>query len=292
MSLKQGRRRPTGLDRLAIPSRRSLDDESRIEGHGSRHVVEVGRRRHHRLVDLGELFLSAAALDADNVAQLFVARRHGRIDSKEAAEIDLPIGLDLQAFEGDSAHCALRDVPNHHAGIERRDQMFLRIGETIRSAQLVRLVDIDREPARHPFSADPEALDLRAAARLALPGRGDAPFCLAFRGVVLDAVDQSKQIVDVDAVDDVGRESLRLRNHDRSPSLEWGNKLRLDYRSVASAALIRWPWFLVIRLDNTLPNCECWAPEWIYCQRRALRKAASIARAAPSSTVRPNFAEK
>src|SRR5258708_32227327 len=91
-SWKQGVRRPLVCCRLA-PSRRSLDDEGRFEGHGPGHVVKIGRGRHHRLVDLGELFLSAATLDADDVAQVFVPRRHGGIDSEEAAEVDLAIGL-------------------------------------------------------------------------------------------------------------------------------------------------------------------------------------------------------
>ena len=67
--------------------------------------------------------LGAATLDADGVAQLLVARRHGGIESEEATEIDLTVGLDLQAFEGDPAHRALRHVSHRHAGVERRQQM-------------------------------------------------------------------------------------------------------------------------------------------------------------------------
>src|SRR5712672_2992287 len=96
-SWKEGARQSLVCGRLAGPSRRSLDNEGRFEGHGLGHVVEVGRGRHHRLVDLGELLLGAATLDANDVAQVLVARRHGGIDSKEAAEINLAIGLDLQA---------------------------------------------------------------------------------------------------------------------------------------------------------------------------------------------------
>src|SRR4051812_22000366 len=109
-SWKQAARQPLVCGRLAAPSCRSLDKEGRFEGHGPGHVVEIGRGRHHRLVDLGELLLGAAALDPDDVAQVLVARRHGGIDSEEAAEIKLAIGLDLQAFEGDPAHRALRYV--------------------------------------------------------------------------------------------------------------------------------------------------------------------------------------
>src|SRR3984893_3688317 len=248
-------------------SRRSLDHEGRFEGHGPGHVVEVGRGRHHRLVDLGELFLGAAAFDADDVAQVLVPRRHGGIDTEEAAEIDFAIGLDLQAFEGDSAHRALRYVPHRHAGVERRQQMLLRIGEPVWSAQFARLVDVDREPTRHLFSADPEALDPRPAPRLALPSRCDPPIGLAFCGVLLDAFDQGKQVVEIDAVDDGRFNGLRLGNHDRPPLLGWWREFKLDHWSVASAAWMRVPWFSVIRLESTLPKRGCWAPEWIYCHR-------------------------
>ena len=44
---------------------RSLDREGRFEDYGPGHVVRRGR--HHRLVDLGELLLATAALDADGV---------------------------------------------------------------------------------------------------------------------------------------------------------------------------------------------------------------------------------
>src|SRR5262245_39743489 len=200
---------------------RSFDDEDGFEVHGPGHVVEVGRGRHHRLMDFGELLLCAAALDADGVAQLLLARWHGRIDSEEAAEIDLTVDLDLQAFEGDSPHRALRDISHRHAGVERRQQMFLRIGEPVRYTKLARFVDVDGEPARHPFSADLEALDLRPAARLTLPGRRDAPVRLACCGVPPDALDQGEQIVDIDAVDDGRFGGLRLGDHDRPPLPEW-----------------------------------------------------------------------
>src|ERR1700731_4722360 len=78
--------------------------------------------------------------------------------------------------------------------------MFLRIGETVRSAQFARFVDVDREPTRHLFSADLKALDLRTAPRLALPGCGDAPARFGFCGVLPDALDQGEQIADIDAV--------------------------------------------------------------------------------------------
>src|SRR5260221_5169264 len=168
-------------------------------------------------MDFGELLFGAATLYADDVAQVFVARRYGGIDSEESAEVDLTDGLDREAFKGDSAHRALRHVSHHHAGVERCQQVFLWIGEPVRSANFDRFVDIDREPARHPLAADLESLDWRAAPCLALPGRGNAPVCLAFSGVPLDVIDKSKQVVDIDTVDDVGLGGLRLGKHDRSP---------------------------------------------------------------------------
>src|SRR5262249_43760080 len=63
-------------------------------------------------------------------------------------------------------------------------------------------------------SADSEALDLRAAPRLAAPGRGDVPFCLAFCSVPPDAIDQGREVVDIDAVDDGRFGGLRLVKHD------------------------------------------------------------------------------
>ena len=92
----------------------------------------------------------AAALDADNIAQLFVARRYGRIDAEEAAKIDLAVGLDLELFQRDPAHRTLRDVTHCHAGVKRREQMLLRIGERVGAAKLEGLVDVDREFARRP----------------------------------------------------------------------------------------------------------------------------------------------
>src|SRR3954451_290947 len=64
--------------------------------------------------------------------------------------------------------------------------------------QFAGFVDIDRKPARHALSADLKALDLRTATRLALPCRGDAPVGLGLRSAPLGAVDQGKQIVEID----------------------------------------------------------------------------------------------
>jgi len=92
--------------------------------------------------------------------------------------------------------------------------MFLRIGKPVRAAQLARLVDVDREAARHLSAADAEALDFSAAARLALPGRGDTPMGLAFRGIRPDALDQGEQVVEVDAVDDFWSNGVCVAIHD------------------------------------------------------------------------------
>ena len=64
------------------------------------------------------------------------------------------------------------------------------------------------------------------------------------------------------------RSSASLRNRRESPSKGFegcGNSPETHWR-VASAAWMRWPWSSVIRLESTLPKCECWAPEWMYCQ--------------------------
>ena len=136
------------------------------------------------------------------------------------------------------------------------------------AAELAGLVDVDREPARHAFAADAETVDLRAAARLALPGRGDAPVGHAFGGVALDAVDQREQVVDIDAVDDVRRGGLhlRLRIHDGSPS---GVELVqvCDYWQRGERGLDALALLFGDQAGQTLPNCGCPAPEWMYCQR-------------------------
>jgi hypothetical protein len=82
--------------------------------------------------------------------------------------------------------------------------MLLRIGETVRSAEFARFVDVDRELARHLLSAYLKTRDFRAAPRLALPCRGDVPFRLAFCRFSFDPLDQRKQVIDIDAVDDGG----------------------------------------------------------------------------------------
>src|SRR5258708_28163486 len=138
--------------------------------------------------------------------------------------------------------------------------MFLGIGETVRSAQFAWFVDIDREATRHLRSADFEALDLRAAPSLAPPNCVDAPAGFGFFRVPPDPLDQAKQVIDIDAVDDSGFGGLRLGSHHNLLLPGWWDRFAADYWSVASAACMRPPWFSVIRPDNTLPKCGCWAP--------------------------------
>src|SRR5712672_937349 len=76
------------------PIWRSLDDQGRFKGHWPGQIVEIGRGCHYRIMDLGELLFRDVTLDADRVAQVLVALRHGRIDPEEPAEIDLSVGLD------------------------------------------------------------------------------------------------------------------------------------------------------------------------------------------------------
>src|SRR6516162_3594924 len=194
-----------------------LDNEGRPESHGPGRVVEIGRGCHHRLVDLGKLLLGAVTLDAHLVAQIIVASRHGRIDAEKAAEVDLAFRLDREVFERDAADCALRHIPHHNAGVERCYQVLLRIGKPVGAAEFVGLVDVDREAARHLVAANAKALDFRAAARLALPRRGDTPLGLAFSRIVPDTLDQGEQVVDIDAVDDLWCGGYRVAIHDYSP---------------------------------------------------------------------------
>ena len=50
-------------------------------------------------------------------------------------------------------------------GVERCDQVLLRISKPVGAPEFARLVDIDREVARHHVAAYAKALDFRAAAR-------------------------------------------------------------------------------------------------------------------------------
>jgi hypothetical protein len=62
---------------------------------------------------------------------------------------------------------ALRPGAYDRASIERRDQMFLRIGKPAGAAEFARFVDVDREPNVALFSADLEALDFCMAPAVA-----------------------------------------------------------------------------------------------------------------------------
>src|SRR6516225_5417637 len=134
-------------------------------------------------MDLSKLLLGAVAFDADLVAKTFVTVCHGGIDAEKAPEVDLAFGLDHEALEGDPVHRALRHIADCHAGIESRDQVFLRTGKPVRAAQLQWLVNIHRKAPFHIFAADLKAFDLTSAACLALPGRGDPPAGPAFRRI-------------------------------------------------------------------------------------------------------------
>src|SRR5262249_43940877 len=155
-------------------------------------------------MDLGELLRGAVTSEADSVTQALVPRRNIGIDPEEASEVDLAFGLDRELCEGDPAEGALRHIAHGHAGIERRDQVFLGVGEGVAAAQFIGFVDVEREPARDLFAAYSEARDVGTAPGLALPGRGDTPGGLALRSVLLDPGEQCLEGVDVDAVDYVG----------------------------------------------------------------------------------------
>ena len=58
--------------------------------------------------------------------------------------------------------------------------MLLGVGEPIRATDLARLVDFERELARHLLSTDREAVDVRTAPRLALPVHLTRQWVLAF----------------------------------------------------------------------------------------------------------------
>src|SRR5262249_729646 len=188
-----------------------------FQRYGVRNVVEIGRGRHHRLMDLGELRLGAVTFDTDGVAQALVARRDRGIDPEETPEVDLAFGLDRQLCEGNPSDGALRHLSHRHAGVERGEQVFLGVGEGVAAAQFVGFVDVEREPARYLFAADPEARDVGTASGLALPGRGDTPVGFALGCVVLDTAAQSHEIIDVDAVDDVGLGRFYGGIHNTSP---------------------------------------------------------------------------
>ena len=131
----------------------------------------------------------------------------------------------LYHWKEESQHAILDELElvRHDAGLtaEQRDRA---VDDSI---ELVGAVD-------GILQAQAKALDLRAAARSALPRRGDAPVGLASRGIPLDAFDQGEQVVDIDAVDDVRFGGLRLGNHNWISFACW-LEFALDYWSVASA---------------------------------------------------------
>ena len=153
-----GARQLACLQPLPRPSIwRSLDDQrAGLRTTGRDKLLEIGRGGHYRLVDLGELLFCTVTPDADGVAEVLEALRRGRIHLQgNRGDRSRRRGLDLARLSRVIPRtAALRRVSDRHASVERRQQVLLRIGETVRSAEFVRLVDVDREPARHLFSAD------------------------------------------------------------------------------------------------------------------------------------------
>src|SRR5262249_12490340 len=141
----------------------------------------------------------------------------GRIDAEKTAQVDLAFGLNGQAVESNASHGALRHITDRHAGVERRDQILLRVGEAVRPAELGRLVDIDREAARDHIAADADPLDPCPAALLPWPCRGPPPMGFAACRLALDALDQREEVIDIDAVDDFRRNGSCVTVHENAP---------------------------------------------------------------------------
>src|SRR5204863_7588106 len=127
------------------PSLLLLDNQSWFQSHGVRKVEEIGRGCNHRLMDLGELLLGPVTFYTNGVAQALVARSHSRIYPEETSEIDLAFDLNLKPFESDPSDCALRRIPYCHAGVERCEEVFLRVSKGVAAAQFVWFIDVERE---------------------------------------------------------------------------------------------------------------------------------------------------
>ena len=135
------------------------------------------------------------------------------IDAQKAAQVDLARGLDLEGFDLDSFQRRQRHIADRHAGVERSNQVLLRVGELIGAAKLVGLVDVEGELPLDVFPRHLESLDMRAALSLSLPAVGHPPAGLAIGRVVPHAVDEGFQVVHVDAVDDTGFVCFRKCSH-------------------------------------------------------------------------------
>ena len=92
-------------------------------------------------------------------------------------------------------------VSDDHAGVERGEQMFLRIGVLVGAAEFQRFVDLDREIFGDPFAANRAAGHAGVRPRAAPPMRGDLPISLAFGGIAADRCHGAAQSAGVDAVD-------------------------------------------------------------------------------------------
>jgi hypothetical protein len=171
-------------------------------------------------MDFNELLPGSAALDTNGVTQALVTVCHLRVDSKKTPQVDFTLSLDLQGFERDPADGALRHVPHRYAGIQRGDQMLLRIGKPVRATEFAGLIDIDREPARQVLPSDREPLHLGASSSLALPARSCAPGGGGFRDIALDTLDQGEEVVDAKAVNDLSFDGLCIGIHIPSPSTD------------------------------------------------------------------------
>ena len=164
------------------------------------------------------------------------------------------------------AHCAT--YPTVMQALSAAIRYSLGVGEGVAAAQFAGFVDVERYLARDLFAADPEARDVGTASGLALPGRGDTPVGFALGCVLLDTGAQCHEIIDVDAVDDVGLGRFSGGVHETSPPGRGDHEgPRRTDRKVASAAWMRCPWSSVIRLESTFLNTGCAAPEWMYCHR-------------------------
>src|SRR5262249_25238080 len=88
------------------PRFRLFDCQLRREANGASDIVEVGRCRQDHIVDLAELLLCSVSLDHYRSAQLAIAGCDSRIEPKEAAQVDLAFGCDLQLLQYDALQCA------------------------------------------------------------------------------------------------------------------------------------------------------------------------------------------
>src|SRR5262245_34414523 len=175
-------------------------NEPRLQRDGIAQVGIVWGRGHYGAVDFLELFRCAVAPEVNRVAELFVTCLYGRINAQETAKVDVAVGLDAQFLELDTFVRAEGAIPHNHAGVERGEKVFLRVGILIRAAQLQRLVHFDGEVPGNLFAPNYVTGYTRVGAGSAAPVRGDLPIRLALGGVFGDRVNGAAQGFGVDAV--------------------------------------------------------------------------------------------